>query len=45
MIKTDVIIPSWEGNNKKEIKNSLNSILSEITFINKIFLIIDGCKK
>jgi len=45
MIKTDIIIPTWEGNVKNELKNSLNSILGEITFINKIFLVIDGCKK
>jgi len=45
MTKTDLIIPIWEGNNKNEIKKSLNSIFSENNLINKIILIIDGCEK
>ena len=44
-MSTDIIIPTWRGNNKKQILKSLNSFLNEKKLINKIFIVVDGCKK
>tara|TARA_B100001248_G_C27379912_1_gene456375 strand:+ start:710 stop:1510 length:801 start_codon:yes stop_codon:yes gene_type:complete len=44
-MSTDIIIPTWRGNNKKQILKSLDSFLSEKKLINKIFLVVDGCKE
>ncbi len=45
METTDIVIPTWKGNTKKEILRSLDSIMGESLFIGNIFLVIDGCKK
>ena len=44
MEKTDLIIPIWSGNTKKQIIESLDSIIKEHELINKILLVIDGCE-
>ena len=44
MTSTDLIIPIWEGNNKKELNESLDSLINNERLINKIILVIDGCK-
>ena len=43
-MKTDILIPCWAGNNKKELKESLDSLINNEVLINKIIIIIDGCK-
>ena len=42
---TDIIIPCWEGNNKLELINSLNSLVNNEKLINKIIIVIDGFKE
>ena len=38
-------MPCWEGNNNYEIINSLNSLKINEKLINKIIIVIDGCKR
>lgn len=45
METTDIIIPTYKGNNKEQINNSLESIINEKEFINNIFIVIDGCEE
>ena len=42
MIKTDIIIPYWEGSSSEDLKNSLNSLKKEISLINKLIIVLDG---
>ena len=42
MIKTDIIIPYWEGSSAEDLKNSLNSLKKEISLINKLIIVLDG---
>ena len=42
MIKTDIIIPYWEGSSTDDLNNSLNSLKSEILLINKLIIVFDG---
>ena len=42
MIKTDIIIPYWEGSSTDDLNNSLNSLKSEILLINKLIIVYDG---
>ena len=42
MIKTDIIIPYWEGSSSKDLNNSLNSLKYEISLINKLIIVLDG---
>ena len=44
-MKTDIIMPCWEGNNNLELINSLNSLINNEKLINKIIIVIDGCKE
>jgi len=42
MIKTDIIIPYWEGSSSEDLNNSLNSLKSEISLINHLIIVFDG---
>ena len=42
MIKTDIIIPYWEGSSSDELNHSLNSLKSELSLINKLIIVYDG---
>ena len=42
MIKTDIIIPYWVGSSSEDLKDSLNSLRSEISLINKLIIVLDG---
>jgi len=42
MIKTDIIIPFWEGSSSDDLNNSLNSLRSEISLINRLIIVYDG---
>lgn len=42
MTKTDIIIPYWEGSSSDDLNNSLNSLKSEISLINKLIIVFDG---
>ena len=42
MTKTDIIITYWEGSALEDINNSLNSLKSEISLINKLIIVLDG---
>ncbi len=42
MIKTDIIIPYWEGSSSEDLNNSINSLKSEISLINKLIIVLDG---
>ena len=42
MVKTDIIIPYWEGSSSDELNHSLNSLKKEISLINKLIIVYDG---
>ena len=42
MVKTDIIIPFWEGTSLEDLQNSINSLKEEIALINKLLIVLDG---
>ena len=42
MSNTDIIIPYWEGSSYEDLQSSLNSIICEISLINKLIIVCDG---
>ena len=42
MIKTDIIIPYWEGSSSEDLSKTLNSLKNELSLINKLIIVFDG---
>ena len=42
MIKTDIIIPYWEGSSSEDLNKTLNSLKNELSLINKLIIVLDG---
>ena len=42
MIKSDIIIPYWEGSSSEDLNKTLNSLKNELSLINKLIIVFDG---